>query len=285
MQFIRQDYKVDNRSIDKLLDKYGRVRVKLNHQAIKDDIEKIKEIAEASNKKIYVKNCWRIVDYLDKLGKVAKNEDAINLAFKYNGKFIESSPIEVRKIHGFNVQTTDYFDVMGKSVLTLDYSKLIDAMALDIGYIDMGYTDKEIEDRLKDIGIVATYDSDELGDLLDEKVYSILYGLKIDDSPYVSADNKSMYDYFGEQIRDRISYMGSLDSSSRKTMTIVAMDVMTEAMKHSCNIELAGIYEDSLVILVPDECNTEELSEKLAQPQVIRLLGRKFLFKPIIQIY
>jgi len=285
MQFIRQDYRVDTKNMNKLLDKYGKVHVRLNSQAIKDDIEKMKKLAEASNKKLYVKNCWRIVDYLDRLGKVAKNEEEIRLDFKYNGDFIESSPIDIRKINGFNVQTTDYFDVMGKSVLTLDYSKLMDAMALDIGYLDLGYTTEEIEDKLKDVGIVATYDSSDFGDLLEDNLYIVMCGLKIEDSPYVSVDNKNMHDYFGDKVKDRVNYLETLTKSSKKIMAIVAMDVLTEADKHSCKIELAGVYEDSLVILVPDKCSVELLSEKLAQPQVIRLFGRKFLFKPEVQIY
>jgi len=285
MQFIRQDYKIDSRNINKLLSRYGKVQVGLNPQAITDDIERLKIKADNSKNKIYVKNCWRLVDYLKKLNRVATQNDTINLEFKYNGKFIVSDPIEVRKLDGFNVQTTDYFDLMGKYVMTLDYSNLINGLALELGYYDLGYSTDEIEEKLADIGIVATYDSKDLGDLLEDSLYRTLYGLRIEDSSYLAPDGKSVYDYYGEKVTDRISYIGMLDSTARKTMAIITADVLTEALNNKYNVELAGVYEDSLVLLIPSECNTEEVSSKLGQPEVARLFGRKFLFEPAITIY
>ena len=284
MRLIQQDTKIDVKSLTKLLDKYGSTQFAFNVQAIDDDIEKLKALAEQTKNKIYAKNCWRIAEYLNKLKKWANKGD-INIIYRYDGKFISSMPIEIRKFRDFNIQTTDYIYVKDKSVITLDYSKLMDAVALDIGYHDLGYTREEIEDELKDVGIVASNSSDCLGKLLEENNYSTLYNLKIDDSDYITPDRRRVNDYFGEAMKDRISYIETLDSSSRKIMSIIASDVLNEAMGNKYDVQLVGVYEDSLVLLVPNELDIKDVATNLAKTEVLRLFGRKFAFEPKVQIY
>jgi len=283
MQFIKQDYKIDGKNLNNLLNKYGKITVKLNHQAINDDIERLKDNAEASINKVFVKNCWRIIDFLKGLKKEANNE--INISFKFNGRCIESEPITIRKFEEFNIQTTDYFDIIDKAIVNLDYKKLMCGVALELGYYDLGYTLEEIEDKLKDIGIVATYSSDELNGLLEDNMYRTLYNLRIEDSDYLSPDKKYTFDYFGDKINDNKTYIGMLDSTAKKIMSIIVDDVLTIANNNKYEVELAGVYDDYLVFLVSKEYDVGKISAELAQTEVVRLFGRKFSFEPAITIY
>lgn len=285
MQFIRQDTKIDSKSINKLLNTYGKSQVGLNPQAIADDINRLNEEASNSKNKIFKKNCSRLVNYLEGVYNIAVNKGTINLEFKHDGKYIVSNPIEVRKFKYFNIQTVDYFNITNKSVIVLDYSELMNGLALEMGYIDLGYGLGDIEEKLGDVGIVATYAASNLGELLEDNLYYSLYDLRIGDSPYIAPDKRCAYDYFGEKVSDSISYIGMLDSSSRKIMSLVTYDILTKAFNHKLNIELAAVYEDSLVLLVSKEFNAEDISNKLANAVVIRLFGRKFSFKPTITVY
>lgn len=284
MQFIRQDSRIDSKTLTKLLDKYGNVQFKLNSQAISDDIERLKDLAEQKKDKMYVKNCWRIVDYLTKIQRVA-NKGNIEIKYEHDGKFINSSPIEIRKFADFNIQTTDYIDVVDKSVISLDYSKLMDGLALELGYHDLGYTHEEIEDTLGDIGIVAHYESSKLGKLLEERNYRILYNLRIEDSDYLLPDKKGINDYYGETVKDKISYIEALDSTSRKSMSIIVTEILSEALSNKYEVQLVGVYEDSLVLLVPHDLDAKTIGKQLAKAQVVRIFGRKFAFEPAVQIY
>ena len=79
--------------------------------------------------------------------------------------------------------------------------------------------------------------------------------------------------------------IGTLDSSSRKAMSIVVSDVLTEALNNRYEVQLVGVYEDSLVLMVPNGLNVKEVANKLAKTEVVRLFGRKFSFSPTVQIY
>ena len=284
MQLIQQDTRIDQKALAKLLTKYGNAQFKFNIQAINDDVERLKGLAEQKKNKTYVKNCWKIIDYLTRLQRAAGKGD-VSIVYRYDGRFIKSIPIEIRKFRDFNIQTTDYIYIMDKSIVTLDYSKLMDGIAMDIGYIDLGYDREKIESILGEVGIVASYDYSNLGELIEEDNYRELYNLRIDDSDYLLPDKKHINDYFGEMMNDRVSYIETLDSSSRKAMSIVVSDVLTEALNNRYEVQLVGVYEDSLVLMVPNGLNVKEVANKLAKTEVVRLFGRKFSFSPTVQIY
>ena len=289
MQFIKQDYRISKDATNKLLEEFGRTKVDMNSVAIRDDIDRLGRDMKQYDFDKYVKNCKAIIAYLKKLLALTKDGGELEIEFQHNGEYIESSPIEVRKFKDFNIQTTDYFDLKSKSVITLDYSSLLDGIALEIGYYDLGFNMEEIEDKLKEVGIVANYDIDVLGDIYERGLYGQLYGMRVDDTPYLSVNGKDMHDYYGEKHKGNKVYKNILDSTAKKTMGIIVHDILTEAKNIGavgCKIELVGVYDDSLVILVDKECSEDsEIVNKLAQPQVVRMFGRKFLFKPDVQIY
>lgn len=281
---IQQNSKLDRVRLSNNLDKYGVTEYKFSEQSIQDDIDKLTR-AEDASKRIKAENIRRTKKYLTHvLNKAYKGKVKVN--WTLSGNEITSIPIEIRKIKMFGIQATDYITLENEAVLSIDYSRLIDMLAFEIAYRDFGFTGEDIENKLSDISIVGVYSSDILFDrgLIEENTYDVTLGMMIDDTPYMSVDKATKFDYFGNAVETDKFYRGIIESTREIAMSIIVQDMLSKVSKQNIRVEIAAVYEDSVYLILPDG-KDESTAQLLAEPVVARVFGRRFEVQPIVQMY
>lgn len=284
MILIQQNSKLDRTRLSSNLDKYGITEYKFSSESIQDDIDKLTRMEEGANR-IKLENINRTKKYLNNILKKA-NKGKVKVNWTLKGNEITAVPIEIRKIKMFGIQTSDYITLENEAVLSIDYSRLIDMLSFEIAYRDFGFTREDIENKLSDISIVGVYSSDILFDreLIENNTYDITLGMMIDDTPYMSVDKSIKYDYFGNAVETDKFYRGIVENTRGIAMSIIVQDMLSKVSKNNIKVEIAGVYEDSVYLILPDG-KDESTAKLLAEPVIARIFGRRFEVQPVVQMY
>ena len=72
-------------------------------------------------------------------------------------------------------------------------------------------------------------------------------------------------------------------SSADTIMTMILTDITVEAYRLGLPIEIIGIYPDGIDLSIMGD--KSELIRYIEEGVVIRLHGRKFKFKPVVNVY
>lgn len=284
MIMIKQDSQVDRAKLPGLLDKFGNTPIKLDLQLIQDDVIKLDTIyGEKATSKLRRENINRTKRYLASLAR--HSEKPIELKWALRGNEILSAPIEVRKIPQFGIQTTDYITLdSGNKLLSYNFSKVLDIIAFEITHRDFGFSTEAVEKELSHISSVMAYSCDELNSLMEWSEYRYSITMMIGDSPYMSADKKTVRDYFGNPLDTDKYYRSVIESSREIAVDIIVQNLLGRAQQKRLQVYLAGVYEDSIYFIVPDSV-AEVATQDFMESVVIRAFGRKFEVPPRIQLY
>lgn len=284
MILIQQDSKLDRTKLSANLSRFGNMQYKFSEQSIKDDIDKLTAMEVGANR-LKLENIRRTKKYLSGILKRAVR-GSVKVNWDLKGNEITSIPIEIRKIKMFGIQTTDYIVLENEAVLSIDYSQLIDMLSFEIAYRDLGFTQKDIENKLSDISIVGVSSADILfeRDLVENNTYEVTLGMMIDDTPYMSPDKTIMLDYFGNDLETDKYYRSIIENTRSIAISIIIQDMLNNVNKYGLKVEIAGVFEDSVCLILPDG-KDERTARLLAEPIVARVFGRRFEVKPKVQMY
>ena len=284
MILLRQDSKIDKQKLESLLHKYGKLTYNFSTQLISDDIDKMTELENNAHTAHRLENTKRTKGYLEGLYKKASNGE-FKAEWVLSGNKISALPVEIRKIKMYDIRATDYIIKKNEAIMYLDYTELLNIIAFEISYKDFGVNEEDIEDKLKDIGIITQYKSEVLKSVLTEcGTFDKMLNMRVEDTIYMSSDKKSLYTYYMDKVLSDKTYRKVAEETAYTTMSIITQNLLSRASSLGLGIKLGGVFEDSIVIILPDGRNARIESE-LNISVIVRAFGRKFVVEPKIQVY
>ncbi len=262
--------------------------VEIYIEQVQEDIERMnKELLNAKSKadKENIKN---IIKWLERI--IAKTD---NGELEYSWSYFENNglktyPIEVRNIEEYGIYFVDYLKAKeNQKIVRLEYTDLANLIAFEMMHRDLGYSNYNMEERLKKIGIVGVYDIRDFLDNIekDERdTYKLSKMLGIENSPYLRADRKKITDYFNIKEFNAKLYREAVEYSCRHAMMLVLEKTMNNLYNSKLKFSLCAITNTEIDIIFED-VNSLNIDEKLVESVIVRIFGRRFEVKPKIQVY
>ena len=284
---IRQDVKPVK--LEKLLYNLNGTNVRLDSGIIQSDIDRLErklgiiKKSTVDNRKINTDNIKNIIKYLEKLDRRAKRS-TINIKWVLDGERLKSYPIELLEIPEYSIYTTDYLKLgEDEKLVYLDYTELSNMIAFGMMYKDLGESNSTIENKLKDVGVIAIADSDALVSHMPSNLYEESKFMKVESTPYFIVDGKKMVDYFGSEWEFDGRYRKVVGVSCIKAMTLIYEGILQEHTRAGKEPKLVSVTETGLYLL--GKGDNAALVEEYTTSAYIRVFGRKFKVEPNIQIY
>lgn len=280
---IQQDLKVDR--LSNSLIKIGSTDINFNIQTILYDIYRLEKGLEGIKDRedyrsnVNSQNITAIIKYLRSILKRAKR-GVVEVKWVVDNGTIKSYPIEMKDIPEYGILTTDYIDINKGKLLHLDYSELSDIIAFEMMYRDLGETNRTIEEKLDQIGIVAVNESKELTKHFTGSPYKASKVLPVEKSPYLTPDNNKILDYFGVCEFDADTYKKAVSYSCRYAMAIILESMIKENAILANKIKICGVFDTSIYLLMD-----ENMKDRLTDSICVRAFGRKFEVVPKAQIF
>ncbi len=291
----------------KALDKYNKeIRVNLNRQMIKDDIERLKSDIQSiknsniTNKEINVMNINKVIEYLERLIKKIDKADerGVNIKWAFNinrngGYDLISYPIKLIEVPEYNIFTIDYINLSKNEcnntedkLVYLDYEELADIIAFDMMFRDLGEDHNTIEDKLDSVGIIASSNCEVLTKHFKDSPYELSKVLYVDNSPYMVLNKNinRIRDYFGKRefkLLNDSTYRSAVSYSCRSAMALVVEGILNSKAEEVglCSVLDRGIY---IMINSSDE---DTIVKALSKPVCIRAFGRLLEVEPKIKVF
>lgn len=297
--FIKNSTTVDANKLESLLRQFGSARYELNGNSIRDDISKLETRAKETKNKIYAEGCHEIIKYLNTLLKVA--DKTLNGSVKVSGHSFVEQPVILRRFPQFLVQAVDSLNVDSidsldaiEGIIHVNIDHILDAIAVEVSKFDLDYTIEDIEKEFSDCGIVETCNGDRVIELGKNSciyrepgdIFLNCCGMLIEKSEYSSLSNNGRaYSYFGTEVKDKKRYEASLVKSAEELMRILVVSELGRIREKKLNdIRLISVSNGLITYGVGSQYrdSIDNVVNILTETIVIKLMGRKFSFKPTI---
>lgn len=276
--------------ISSLLRKFN-LEVSFNVETIDDDINRLVEIDTKNKSANFKKNLDNTIDFLESTKRHYlkfrdKNTGKLKISFIPSDEKLRSTPIELKKIELFNLETADYMNIGNSIMVDVNYSKLITAMAFRYAYEDLDYSLEEIEEKLANINIVITYNEEDFDKIIDDDLnYKVLKTFKIDKCPWMHPNKKEIYSFFNDKIKNTTGkYDKVIEYNAKKFMVLIVGNMLEQLSKFRDKISIAGLYEDSFKVLIYNEEDLKSILDFINEGTGIELFGRCFKYIPEIKV-
>lgn len=269
----------------------GEVRINIDSETIKNDINNLDRMAKTTYSKMDRKNIKELKIYLTNILKRYTGDQKIIWSVK-NG-LAESSPVKLVRYPEYNIDCTNYVTISNnEKMVVLDYSNIAELISFELMYRDIQYNDdcnynhRIIEKLLYDIGIVSVTDFEIIKKRLfsDYSPYEFSKSFKIENSPYINIETRQIRDYFNHREFEIDNYYKVIDYSTKHAMALIFKELSNSKLLNSFLWKLIAINNTQIVLILNVE-DDFDIKNKLYETAVIRCLGRKFEVKPNIIVY
>lgn len=288
---IKQNTSFNKTGLEKVLETLGSTVLVLDTQSIDDDIQKLrKRIQDGKASRMDMININKIVKYLEKLKtKVLPSNNSVRIAWGIQDNTVVSSNASIKQFKRYGIQAIDYIiPTEGNYIVTVNYSELLDAIALEMVHRDIGMETTDIEEALKEINIFGINDIQILKELeiFEDGLFEDAKGMKVEDSIYNG--EKGLISYFGWNVGKEETYKKAMEDTARIATNIILKEVLDRVAvnirAHHDGLKqfkLIGVYEDGFSFMVDDMSVLGDVIESVA----IRIFGRTFEIKTKINKY
>ncbi len=275
---ILRDTRIDNSELSKLVIKYGETTVSLDKSSIEHEIDRLNKL------RYHVKNdkakdsIDNTLKYLEELRKRAA-KGKLNLRVYMDKRRVSSIPVEVVRIPELNINTVDFMESDGKTLVSLDFDEAISAILFEACYVDLGYSLEEIEIELEKVNIITRNQPTELLKLMDNLKFTQIANMRMGDCTWVSSDDtNSCISYFGDKVLCNKMYKPLAKEMAHKFINKMLYDLCKYKLSKLENASIIGVYETSIDVFVDNGTDLDILKEDI----VINVFGRKFDFRPVV---
>lgn len=287
---INNNIEVDVNRLGKLLNKYGSNCLKINEQLILDDIEKLREEIKVTKSKVRIRNIEVTIYYLKNILRNLRQGE-LNLKWQVNkdGE-IETSPIKLIDMEMFNIVATDYVEINNRAI-NVDYSEVMRLIAFEQSHEDLGINSEKVEEHLKDLGIIAAYESDKIMSIVPEYALEQARVTSIKNSPYIDKENKIIYNYFvggrNAEISKFSKYKTILEASNKYAISLIVQSILSHLEEEKQYVELISVQDCNIQFIMEDnhEYCQDKILNILNEQVFILIAGRKFKVKPKVTVY
>jgi hypothetical protein len=287
MIYLTQNNAVEAKKINNLLSKVGYMNLRMNADLIQRDKEKVESLEAPKPTRIFNKNIKGASEYLQKLsfnyGVSDEEEQGYDVNWVYSDGKVAARPFPLKDLSKFGIDVMDYIVVENiKQVYLVDFIGLCDIIAFDIMFRDLGYTFREIEEKLSDIGLVSTYSSSYIESIFTEcKPYKLSLELKTENPPLTEDNPKEVYGYFVHKRYKAGYYKDVVRGSCREAICLVLCKYIEAVIQNEISTELCYIDETRLAFKVGKSVDIDRLLDSVS----IRTFGRQFEVVPKIIKY
>lgn len=264
--------------------------VKIDRKLLDSDIKTVRT-REKKSSGVVKKNINKQMKYLLELRRTATLDEK-KLRFNCDQSSISSIPLRNEYYDGYkNIEKSsiaDYTVTESKcAYITVDYKSLMNGLALELSYPDFIGSLNEIEDELKDINTMTSYDSSILYDFewLDDLYFLDAKSGKICDSDYYIESGISR-DYFLNRVRIDGTYKNLVKHTNKVLLCILLSSISQECMNNRWKLQLLGVSETGFdfKFKIENKVAYEKFLQFLRGSITARILGRKFCFYPDVTI-
>lgn len=265
-----------------------RVSVSIDCNAIQHDLDKLNNMNGRTNK-IDRDNIKAIKKYLYKIAEYIDSNDSIQLKWSVKNNRLTSEPIELIHLNPYGIKATDYVNVGKSKLVHADYREVLEIIAFEMMFRDLGETHKSIEEKLINVGITTLEPSNVLTQFIDGSPLDYSKFMKIGDSPYATIDGKMSWDYFSSSTKngDKAFTSGMYRECVGRSVDIANMIIMKNVV-NNLNINkakygLCAINEDGIYMVInnADSIDMSSIFESVS----VRAFGRMFEVVPNIEIF
>ena len=258
--------------------------VQLNKKFIDEDIRSLKAYSRTCNSIKTIKKIKEQLEYLVALRQSASNKINTYSFSVQNGKIrgvgLRNEEYKVTNVSDYTA-LHDYVNVADNtSYIMLDYTDLMNGLALEVSYEDYLFSIDEIEEELDQYNTVSTYS----GKILTEKEWIPEGGFreikdyKVGESSYKVSENNAI-DYFYYPVKFEKTYKNIIESTNGRLKSILLDDVITASRDLKIRISLIDVTETGFVLNVSNKNeNYAQLIAHFRKPIRARILGRKLCF-------
>ena len=245
--------KSDNADIDQLLHKMGVTKLFIDKSEIDQDIERLNSKRGNTAYRRHRKEIDQLVRYLEKakerVGETGETEE-------------------------------------NEKMCTISYREVLQIIAADMMYRDLGYSTEDMEERLLDVGITGVYPANRLLKIFDEDdILALSNLLKIGDTQYKSLNANRYKCYFNtdDELSDiKTSYYKDIVNPSCKiAMSLLSNSVFNILNKASIQFKLVSVTNSGICIIVSDK-DVDRIPKEHA---IVRAFGRLFEVIPNLTIF
>jgi len=233
-------------------------------------------------------NIKGIIKWLERIISKVDENGNLEYSWELTKDFeLKTYPVEVKNIEEYGIHFVDVIKAKeNQTILRLDYTNVANLIAFELMHKDMEYTHADMEDKLKEVGIVGIYDIKYLFDKLEEddrNAYMLSKKLKIGKSYYKTADKRKIVDYFNLKTFNAVKYKDVVHYSCERAILLILEKILNNLYRSKVEFSLCMVTNTEIDIVFNDigDFNIRDIVENA----IIRVLGRKFEVKPKVQIY
>lgn len=280
--------KVNLQSLVNSLTKTEEIKVLMNKDLIKKDIDRLKNMLNDAVNRYDEANIKALIKYLKKLCDNIDDNSELEMCWVKNGKLVKSYPLNLINEKLYGIDLCNYIELDKKEHLVeIDTTELADIMAFEFMYRDLGEDHDSIEALFSESPVIGFIDSEILTKYFKEngdKVFELSKSMRVGNTPYFQFDNHKIHDYFDIAEFDKDTYRDVVNFSC----TVANMLVVDELIKNSVNnrTTMKLLMVDSTHIAFIATGTSKESIEKMVLDNIsIRSFGRQFAIKPDVQIF
>lgn len=263
--------------------------VKVSTEALKEN--KV-HFEEKRNSDKGHKNIYDIViDYMNEtIKKSQSNNGLIKCNWDYDNKnkmLIQTmDKLYTMKQIGFDI--TNYMYTFDDKLVEINVMKLLDIMAADTSFLDLGYASYEIDRELNNRGykISSTLDCSVLFDIMEDSMFNSLYPLKIleNDNVYNSEDGTYQMSVFNtEHKMSTNTYAEFLQYNANQLMTYIIFKYIDKLKNEGTDkVNFIGYMETSIYFKI--KTSAEDIIKSVFdQEYITKAFGRFVKVRPLIR--
>ena len=272
-----------------LLNKYGNTNISMNRDIISDDIQKLERGLIRAENKSDLNNMKGIMNYLSKLSKKIDENGNYQMVWQFANWKIYSYPMGLRHFPEYNIKASDYIVIGKQSLIRIDYREAFRLIAFEITHRDFGVESEDIEEGLKDVGLLTISNIDLIQRYYNEEdPLKMSKVFRIGDSQYASKNGNLSYDYFGTALDDGEPftsgyYRDCVGRSIDVAICIIVKQLIDAFVNNGIYFQICSLSEDGLYFLVENQQtkNVQDCIENI----VVRAFGRRFEIQPGVEIF
>lgn len=288
MVAIQQDKRELN-SIKNIVDRGMCTNVEIDLEQVLHDRTRLEKELRQEKSSLNKENLRKAIKWLSLIhDKASKEHGLLEYCWSYaEGKGLRSYPIEVRDIEEYGIHFIDYIkaDIQKNKIMRIDYTTLANLIAFEMMHRDLGYSAKDIELILKDIGIISINNpSVLLKEIHKEHINSYMLSkiTKANSSPYILLGYRKMTDYFNIGEYSINSYKDAVESSCKHAILLILERTLEKLIKEGIEYSICAVTNTEIELIFNVK---KDVDISIAESAVLRIFGRRFEVRPKIQIY
>lgn len=255
---------------------------KLGHRRLDIKLEDIQELEEDIKRMICgasqnrQKKLKQVLKVLKLISSNQRNK-TIPILWYCNNGLVGQYPIELQNFEDEGIDCMDFVIRPNNAIVArIKYEQLTNIIAFEMMHKDMGYSHRDMEEILKDYGIITQHQANVLEKLVKlEEPYKMSKIYKINKSNYRQEEDNAIFDYFQNTLFYTDCYEKPVEYSCRYAISFILDNLLDLLREYNVPFTLCASDDISITFLI-DKDKAKEFMKAATEPITVRAFGRLF---------